>query len=127
MGYEVGLSATVRATHRMPGKPPPEGVPHEHDYRIEIVVARERLDEEGMVCDLDVLEAALADLVGRIEGRDLETIRPPEAPAVTVEVLARWAHDGLAGTARKAGAETLAVRVWESSVAFGGYAASIAE
>lgn len=126
MGYEVGLSGTVRAIHHMPGKPPPEGEPHEHDYRIEAVVGRERLDDDGMVCDLDALEAALDELIARIADRDLETIRPADAPAVTVEVFARWVHDTLAETARKAGAETLAVRVWESPVAFGGYTASVA-
>lgn len=125
MGYEVGLHKTVRAIHRMPGKPPPEGEPHHHDYRFEVVVGRERLDEQDMVCDLDLLDAALRDMLDRIEDRDLEMIRPPEAAAVTVEVLARWAHDTLAETARKAGAQTLSVRVWESPEAFGGYSASI--
>ena len=58
---EVGLSRSVRAFHIMPGMPGPEGQLHDHDYRIEIVVDREQLDERGMVCDLDVLEAALTD------------------------------------------------------------------
>ena len=126
MGYEVGLSGSVRAVHSMPGKPPPEGEPHEHDYRIEVVVGRRALDDAGMVCDLDILEAALNDLIARIAGRDLDEIKPAGEPAVTVEVFARWVHDTLTGPARKGGAETLSVRVWESPVAFGGYSASIA-
>ena len=95
MTYEVGLSRTVRAFHIMPGLPGPEGQLHDHDYRIEVVVDRERLDERGMVCDLDVLEAAMTELTGRIEGRNLEEIRPADAEAVTVEVFARWVHDAL--------------------------------
>jgi hypothetical protein len=59
---EVGLSRSVRAFHIMPGLPGPEGELHDHDYRIEIVVDREQLDGRGMVCDLDVLEAALTEL-----------------------------------------------------------------
>jgi 6-pyruvoyl-tetrahydropterin synthase len=81
---EVGLSRSVRAFHIMPGLPGPEGQLHDHDYRIEIVVEREQLDSRGMVCDLDVLEAALTQLTS-------------------------------------AGGEALAVRVWETPVAFGGY------
>src|ERR1700722_1910337 len=84
---EVGLSRSVRAFHIMPGMPGPEGELHDHDYRIEIVVDREQLDERGMVCDLDVLEAALTELTSRVDGRNLEEIRPAEAEAVTVEVL----------------------------------------
>ena len=123
MTCEVGLSRNVRASHIMPGMPGPEGQLHDHDYRIEIVVDREELDDRGMVCDLDVLEAALVELTGRVEGRNLEEIRPAEAEAVTVEVFARWVHDTLSPTVVAAGGGTLAVRVWETPVAFGGYRA----
>jgi len=121
--YEVGLSRSVNAFHIMPGMPGPEGELHDHDYRIEIVVYREQLDKRGMVCDLDVLEAALTELTGRIDGRNLEEIRPAEAEAVTVEVFARWVHDSLAPAVAVGGGDTLAVRVWETPVAFGGYRA----
>ncbi len=123
MTCEVGLSRNVRASHIMPGMPGPEGQLHSHDYRIEVVVDREQLDDRGMVCDLDVLEAALTELTGRVEGRNLEEIRPAEAEAVTVEVFARWVHDTLSPVVSAAGGETLAVRVWETPVAFGGYRA----
>src|SRR5438874_6940351 len=119
----VGLSRNVRASHVMPGMAGPEGQLHDHDYRIEIVVDREQLDERGMVCDLDVLEAALTELTSRIEDRNLEEIRPAEAEAVTVEVFSRWVHDTLSPVVAAAGGETLAVRVWENPVAFGGYRA----
>src|ERR1700748_288974 len=120
---EVGLSRGVRAVHIMAGLPGPEGELHDHDYRIDIVVDREQLDARGMVCDLDVLEAALTELTGRVENRNLEEIRPAEAEAVTVEVFARWVHYTLSPVVAAAGGETLSVRVWESPVAFGGYRA----
>ena len=79
-----------------------------------------------MVCDLDVLEEALADLIAQIEGKDLEdVIQPPGAQPVTVEVFARWAHETLADVVRKAGGEALRLRVWESPAAFGGYRAVV--
>ena len=124
-GFEVGASAPLRALHRIPWLPPPEGELHEHEYRVEVAIERATLDGRGMVCDLDVVEAALADAVGALEGKDLHTIRPPDAEAVTVEVLARWFHARLAGAIRAAGAEALAVRVWESATAFGGYRAPV--
>ena len=124
-GYEVGSSVTVRALHQMP-MPGPEGELHAHDYRFDVVVARGQLDEHGMVCDLDVLREAMAAMAARIADRDLEEIRPPEAEAVTVEVLARWAHQQLVPALRQAGGDTLAVRVWESEADFGGYAGPVA-
>jgi 6-pyruvoyltetrahydropterin/6-carboxytetrahydropterin synthase len=125
-GFEVGVSAALRALHRMPWLPPPEGELHAHDYRVEIVVERSTLDRRGMVCDLDLVEAALRDAVGALTGKDLDkAIRPPEAEAVTVEILARWFHSWLAEPIRLAGGEALAVRVWESATAFGGYRAPL--
>src|SRR5258707_11566316 len=118
---EVGLSRSVRAFHIMPGLPGPEGQLHDHDYRIEIVVDRDQLDDRGMVCDLDVLEAALTELTSRVEGRNLEEIRPAGAEAVTVEEFARWGHDSLSPALAAPGGEAPAVRGGETPIAFGGY------
>jgi 6-pyruvoyltetrahydropterin/6-carboxytetrahydropterin synthase len=125
VGYEVGSGVTVRALHQQPVEGP-EGELHPHDYRIDVVVGRRELDEHGMVCNLDALRAALQAIVARIEGKDLEEIRPPAAEAVTVEVLARWAHQSLVPVLRQAGGDMLAVRVWESDSDFGGYAGPVA-
>ena len=38
-------------------------------------------------------------------------------------VFSRWVHDTLSPVVAAAGGETLAVRVWENPVAFGGYRA----
>jgi 6-pyruvoyltetrahydropterin/6-carboxytetrahydropterin synthase len=124
-GFEVGTSADLRALHRIPWLPPPEGDLHAHDYRVEVVVERGALDGRGMVCDLDVVEAALREAVAELEGKNLDSIRPPEAEAVTVEILARWFHARLGDAIRVAGGEVLAIRVWESTTAFGGYRARV--
>lgn len=119
--YEVGLSKTFVAWHVMPGAEGPEGELHTHDYTIDVVVSRSHLDERGMVCDLDLLEVALEKVVGVVAGQNLDIIRPEDADAVTVEVLSRWAHSAI--SAELTIPVDLAVRVWESPVAFGGYAA----
>jgi 6-pyruvoyltetrahydropterin/6-carboxytetrahydropterin synthase len=124
-GFEIGASADLRALHRIPWLPPPEGDLHEHEYRVEVVIERASLDGRGMVVDLDVVDAALRDAVAAVEGKDLDSIRPPEAEAVTVEILAQWFHARLADAIAAAGGEALTVRVWESPTAFGGYRADV--
>jgi 6-pyruvoyltetrahydropterin/6-carboxytetrahydropterin synthase len=123
--YQVGTAQEVRAFHVMPGMEGPEGQLHAHDYRIELLVERPTLSEEGMVCDLDLLESALTGVVEKVRDQDLETIRPAGAEAVTVEIFARWAHEAMSTAVRSAGGEILTVRVWESPVAFGGYRAPV--
>src|SRR5918992_1645286 len=121
--YEVGLSTSFVAFHVMPGAEGPEGELHSHDYRLDVVVSNSALDERGMVCDLDVLDEALTKAVGIVANEDLEIIRPPDAEAVTVEIVARWAHTQLAADLPPA--SELSVRVWESARAFGGYSSPI--
>jgi 6-pyruvoyltetrahydropterin/6-carboxytetrahydropterin synthase len=125
MSFEVGASRPLRALHRLPWGTEAEREPHEHDYRIEVVVARDELDDRGVVCDLDVLFDGLDEVLGRLEGRDLDEIRPADADGVTVEILARWLHGSLADVVRRGGGDTLAVRVWEAPDAFGGYRAPV--
>jgi 6-pyruvoyltetrahydropterin/6-carboxytetrahydropterin synthase len=124
--YEVGASETVTAWHVMPGMDGPEGRLHSHDYRIDVVVAREELDVQGMVCDLDVLRTALGGATARVRDQNLEIIQPEDADAVTVEIFARWLHDQLDAALRGPSNDALlSVRVWETPEAFGGYAAAI--
>jgi 6-pyruvoyl-tetrahydropterin synthase len=121
--YETGTALQVRAFHVMPGMPPPEGERHSHDYRLDVVVRRDDLDERGMVVDLDLLEQALGAAAGEIDGVDLEPV--VGVGAVTVEVFARWLHDRLAAALGRLPGATLGVRVWESPVAFGGYTSAL--
>jgi len=125
MSFEVGASRSLRALHRLPWGSDAEREPHEHDYRIEVVVERDGVDDRGVVCDLDVLRAGLDDVLGRLEGTDLDAIRPADVEGVTVELLARWLHGALTDVALRAGGELLAIRVWEAPDAFGGYRAAV--
>jgi 6-pyruvoyltetrahydropterin/6-carboxytetrahydropterin synthase len=121
--YETGTAVEVRAFHVMPGLPPPEGERHFHDYRIDVVARREELDDRGMVVDLDLLNQALQDTAARLDGADLDRLIPDE-PAVTVEVFARWMHQQVTAALGRLTGTTLAVRVWENPIAFGGYSAA---
>ncbi len=116
--FEVGATARFRAFHIMPLQPPPENERHAHDYRVEVVAERERLDERGMVCDLDVVTAGLADVTEHARDRDLADVCGAES--VTVEVLAGWIHTQLGPLLKGDGAEFVSIRVWESEDAFGG-------
>jgi 6-pyruvoyltetrahydropterin/6-carboxytetrahydropterin synthase len=78
-----------------------------------------------MVVDLDLLDQALRNAAAQVEDADLEQVLPDDAGAITVEVFARWVHGRLAGALGRLPDVTLAVRVWESATAFGGYTAPV--
>src|SRR5687767_9837535 len=117
--YETGTAVQVRALHCMPDLPPPEGELHAHDYRIEVVAHRHELDAQGMVVDLDLLNAALEQIADTVRDRNLDDVLGT-AP-VTVEVFAHWAHGELARRLQQHGDLGIRVRVFESPEQFGGY------
>jgi 6-pyruvoyl-tetrahydropterin synthase len=121
--YETGTAVVVRAYHVMPGMPPPEGERHAHDYRLDAVVHRDELDERGMVVDLDALDGGLQATARQVAEADLDAVIDVGSgePGVTVEMFARWVHGQLAAALGPVDGASLAVRVWESPVAFGGY------
>lgn len=121
--YQVGTAVEFTAQHVMPGVEGPEGVLHSHDYRLEVLVERKELDDRGMVCDLDKLDAVLERINTTVAGKNLETIRPQHAEAVTVEVFATWAHGQIAGDLAGTGVDRVTVRIYENADAFGGYSA----
>jgi 6-pyruvoyltetrahydropterin/6-carboxytetrahydropterin synthase len=125
--YETGCAVQFESFHVMPGLPPPEGERHSHDYRVDVVVSRDDLDDRGMVVDLDVLGGGLQALAELLGGADLDRIVGPEmgTDAVTVEVFARWVHERLGAALGALPGATLRVRVWESPTAFGGYGGAL--
>jgi 6-pyruvoyltetrahydropterin/6-carboxytetrahydropterin synthase len=121
MSFEVGIVGSVRASHVMPGRPPPEGELHSHDYRVGVTIERDELDEEGMVVDLDALRRSLDAIFAEIAGADLgESLGMEE---VTVERFAGWVHARIADEIGRLPSTAIRVRVWEGPEAFGGYAA----
>jgi 6-pyruvoyltetrahydropterin/6-carboxytetrahydropterin synthase len=124
MSYEVGASTSLRAEHVMPVEGP-EGRLHAHEYRVEVLATRSSLDRRGMVIDLDVVRAVLRETLDPLRDTDLGTIAPPGAEGVTVEILARWIWDAVAGGLAAEGAEGVRVRVWESQGEFAGYTADV--
>ena len=120
--FQVGTAIEFPAQHIMPGMEGPEGELHEHQYRLEVLLERAELDDQGMVCDLDKLDAVLQRIDGTLRGQNLEVIQPPEAAAVTVEVFAKWAHRTISDELGDSGVDTVAVRVYENADAFGGFA-----
>lgn len=123
--YEAGVVARFDAEHVMHGMEGPEGVLHSHDYRIEVTASRAVLDDLGMVVDLDILQAAVDDIVTRVKGKNLdEIIVPRDSESVTVEALSLWIHGEIAGAISGSGVEHLHIRTWETDEAFGGYTAA---
>lgn len=117
--YEVGVARTFHALHQLAEEP--ESAPHEHahDYRAEVVARGGPLGESGMLVDLDLLGAALAECLDELDSTDLDALPSFAGRNTTVEVVADhiWSHvrDHIG---RSVPLESLRVTVYESADAW---------
>ena len=67
--YVLALSEKFTARHFFPEKRGmEEGIPHPHDYRIEIRVDGGALDKNGYLIDLDEIDLFLKEILSRYSG-----------------------------------------------------------
>lgn len=117
--FEVGVARTFHALHQLETEDPAASHEHSHDYRAEVIARGERLDENAMLVDLDLLRAALSECLAELDSVDLASLAAFAGRNTTVETVAEhiWTHvrDRLARPSALAG---LRVTVYESADAW---------
>jgi len=117
--YLLRVRGRFEAAHHLTSY---QGVPeavHGHSWQVEAALAADRLDDEGMAYDFVAVKAALDELTGRFDHRDLNAVPPFDRRSPTTEHLAEWFHGELAG--RLPGARLVEVTVWEGADASATY------
>jgi 6-pyruvoyltetrahydropterin/6-carboxytetrahydropterin synthase len=92
---------------------------HGHTYRLEVTVRGEKLDDRGTLLDLGALRAAVDGLAATLHYQDLNTLPALADMNTTVEELAHYCWQVLAGSLRGQELNSLLVRVWESPQVYG--------
>lgn len=90
--------------------------PHRHDFKVEVTVSGPLDPETGFVTDLAALDDVLHDVVGPLDGEDLNEVLPEVREGTmqpSTEALALWLLDRIAPRV-PAPARLRRVRVWES-------------
>lgn len=86
--FEVGVAGSFDALHRLQGEVEGAAHDHSHDYRVEVVVRGDTLTPDGMLLDLDQLNAALSDCLAELDSADLDQLPSFAGVNTTVEMVA---------------------------------------
>lgn len=116
--FEIRKSAEFAAAHALRDYDGPCARPHGHNYKVEVVVRGENLDDQRMLMDFVDLDRALAPLLKKVDHRNLNEIPPFDEVNPTAEAVAAWFHQELKEPIRKLSdgrAALAAVRLWEMS------------
>ena len=112
--YEIYVAAQFEAAHRLVGDFGPATRPHGHTYRIEVILRRPDMRDDGTLYDISHLRPAVEELAASLHYRDLNDVPDLAGVNTTAEALARYCWDRLAPPLRDQGLDSLVVRIWES-------------
>jgi 6-pyruvoyltetrahydropterin/6-carboxytetrahydropterin synthase len=119
--FEVSVEYTFAAGHALRNyKGKCENV-HGHNYRVQVTVAGEKLNETGLLVDFSDLRRGIMDLAGRFDHQFLNDLAPFDRINPSAENLAKYISDGLHARLHSHGLEIQAVTVWETDTSCATY------
>jgi 6-pyruvoyl-tetrahydropterin synthase len=125
--YSLTIRDYLKCAHSLKGEIfGPARLMHVITYEVEVGFLTAALDEYGLIVDFASAQRALQDILGRLNFKNLDTVRELDGENTTTEFLCRWLHDQLAEEMAGKFAGTLRVTLRESPVAWTTYEAALA-
>jgi 6-pyruvoyltetrahydropterin/6-carboxytetrahydropterin synthase len=119
--YELKIITQFAAAHRLEnfyGKC--EGL-HGHNWKVEVSLAGEQLDEAGLLVDFGVIKARTNALLEEIDHKYLNELEAFREQNPSSENLARYLFERLSSTLSREGVRVSRVNVWESDTSCASY------
>jgi len=120
--FEVSCETSFRAAHRLTRAGQPLEPAHVHDWRIEVVVSAESLDEAGVAVDFEALKSALANVAQRFHAGDIGAHTDFSGQSPSAEAVARYFFVEVRRLLGRTSASLRRVRVWEAPGCSASYA-----
>jgi 6-pyruvoyltetrahydropterin/6-carboxytetrahydropterin synthase len=120
--YSLGLRREFVARHYLVGGDwGSENELHPHEYRIEVRLEADSLDQHGFIVDLVDLEARLDRMIGRFRDKTLNELPEFESLNPSLEHFTRILCRDLASGLASAGMKAFQVTLWEDATAWAAY------
>jgi 6-pyruvoyltetrahydropterin/6-carboxytetrahydropterin synthase len=115
--YEITVDREFCAAHALEIAGTRETL-HGHNFRVTVIVAGDRLDADGLLCDFHTVNAVLKDVCRPLVNANLNETPPFDRVNPTAELIARHIGDSMTdrlGKALAPDARIAAVRVTETT------------
>ncbi len=112
--FQVIVETRFAAAHRLRGYKGTCEELHGHNWKVEVAVEGEELDETGLLLDFRELKSAARDAVGELDHKYLNELPRFRELNPTTENIARMLAEDISGRIGAARARVVWVRAWES-------------
>ena len=94
---------------------------HGHNYRVQVTVTGEKLNEAGLLVDFSELRKRIQTLVSRLDHQFLNQVAPFDRLNPSAENMAKYISDEMGAQLQEAGLRVQAVTVWETDASSATY------
>lgn len=118
--FEVTIRKSFSAAHTLDIGGKCEDL-HGHNFYVDICVAADELDNEGLVIDFRILKQWADEIIEELDHTFLNDIRHFQDQNPSSERVAEYIYDGMTEKARSRSLKISKVTVWESNTAWATY------
>jgi len=111
--YELMIEAQFSAAHQLRGYKGSCEKLHGHNWRVQVSVSAERLDEIGLAIDFHELKSITNEALSLLDHSLLNEVFPFTEINPSSENIARWLYDSLKKKINNDNLKLSAVTVWE--------------
>jgi 6-pyruvoyltetrahydropterin/6-carboxytetrahydropterin synthase len=119
--YELKIITQFAAAHRLENFYGKCEALHGHNWKVEVFLAGEQLDEAGLLVDFGVIKARTNALLEEIDHKYLNELEAFRKQNPSSENLARYLFERLSTTLSREGVRVSRVDVWESDTSRASY------
>lgn len=119
--YELTIETQFSAAHQLSGYKGRCEKLHGHNWRVQVSVSSERLDEIGLAIDFHELKKITNEVLLHLDHSMLNEVFPFTEINPSSENIAKWLYDSLKKRVNNDNIKLSAVTVWESEAAAATY------
>jgi len=119
--YELMIETHFAAAHQLRGYKGLCEKLHGHNWRVQVTVASDKLNDIGIVVDFHDLKEALNETVSTLDHSFLNDLFPFTEKNPSSENIAKWIYESLKNKADDENYDISSVTVWESETASATY------
>jgi 6-pyruvoyltetrahydropterin/6-carboxytetrahydropterin synthase len=119
--FEVSVEQTFAAAHALRNYHGKCERLHGHNWRVQVTMEGDRLDEAGMLVDFVELKRVLRQVMERVDHYNLNEVPPFDEWNPSAENIARFFAEEVGKAFEHAPARVSAVKVWETDTSVATY------
>jgi 6-pyruvoyltetrahydropterin/6-carboxytetrahydropterin synthase len=113
--FELTIMAEFEAAHNLRNYQGKCNRLHGHNWKVEVTVRGNKLDNIGMVIDFTVLKAEVKNIIDRLDHYYLNELAVFEKQNPTAEHIAKYIYEELVDPLRRHDVALYQVKIWESA------------